>query len=111
MFSKELTAASSKPLILSLLAHGDNYGYNIIKQLKQLSNEKIIWSDAMLYPVLRRMENDKLITSYWQIEDGRKRKYYRITPAGKKEGARKTEEWQSTYDVLVKLRQPKLSTQ
>jgi len=49
---KELVAASSVPLILSILSEGDSYGYAIIQRVKDLSGGKINWTDGMLYPVL-----------------------------------------------------------
>ena len=76
MISKDLTAASSSALILSILAGGDNYGYQIIQSVRELSEEKIEWTDGMLYPVLHRMEARALIASYWKsASSGRRRKY------------------------------------
>jgi len=49
---KELVAASSVPLVLSILAEADSYGYAIIQRVKELSDGKIAWTDGMLYPVL-----------------------------------------------------------
>ena len=51
---KELVAASATPIILSILNDGENYGYEIIRTLKNLSDSEIQWTDGMLYPVLRR---------------------------------------------------------
>ena len=56
MINKELVAASTEPLILSLLADGESYGYALIQEVKRLSGDKIAWTDGMLYPVLHRME-------------------------------------------------------
>src|SRR6266850_1490403 len=55
MLEKELVAASTEPLILSLLSQGESYGYALIQEVKRLSEDKIEWTDGMLYPVLRRM--------------------------------------------------------
>ena len=46
---KELVAASSVPLVLSILSEGDNYGYAIIQRVKELSGGKIEWTDGMLF--------------------------------------------------------------
>ena len=51
MIEKELVAASTEPLILSLLAKGESYGYELIQEIKRLSGEEIRWTDGMLYPV------------------------------------------------------------
>ncbi len=94
MAYKTLVAASSKPLILSLLSHGKSYGYQIIKNVEVLSNGELSWTDAMLYPVLHRMEKDGLIQSEWVIlESGRKRKYYTITDKGRQEQTETRAQW------------------
>ena len=71
-------------MVLSILAGGENYGYEIIKQVKLLSGGQLEWSDGMLYPVLHRLERDGLIAGRWELTDeGRRRKYYRLTARGK----------------------------
>src|SRR5690349_8812467 len=85
MLSKDLIAASSKPLILSILADGENYGYAIIERVRDLSAEQIHWSEGMLYPVLHRLEKEGLIASRWVNADGgRERRYYRLKPEGRR---------------------------
>src|SRR5258706_12920 len=80
---KELVAASSVPLILSILSEGDSYGYAIIQRVKDLSGGKIEWTDGMLYPVLHWLEDRRMVRSRWEKADsGRKRKYSSIQPAG-----------------------------
>jgi DNA-binding PadR family transcriptional regulator len=104
MITKALTAASTKPLVLSVLEKGQNYGYRIIKEIEALSGGDLQWTDAMLYPVLKRMERDELITSHWvQTDRGRKRKYYEITPAGSEQLAADREEWLSVNRLFARL--------
>ena len=50
MLAKELVAASTEPLILSLLAKGESYGYALIQEVKRRSGDRIEWTDGMLYP-------------------------------------------------------------
>src|SRR5258706_16412295 len=77
MLAKDMVAASAKPLLLSILAEGESYGYEIIQKVRELSGGEIEWSDGMLYPVLPRLERDGLIDSEWkEAESGRERKYY-----------------------------------
>src|SRR5580698_727459 len=79
MITKELVAASTEPLILSLLSKGESYGYAIIQEVRKRSGDQIQWTDGMLYPVLHRMERNGLIKSRWmKLENGRKRKYYSL---------------------------------
>lgn len=104
MISKNLTAASTKPIILGILRSGRSYGYLIIKKIRELSGGKMLYSDGMLYPVLHRLEKEGLITSDWMMEEGAKpRKYYEITDAGKKALVAEQEQWQQVTEVLHAL--------
>lgn len=104
MISKELMAASTKPLILTILKRGESYGYQIIQDVKELSGGSLEWSDGMLYPVLHKLEKDGLVQSRWEVSDeGRRRKYYSITGEGREELSSAKSEWMSVHEVLVKL--------
>jgi DNA-binding PadR family transcriptional regulator len=109
MISKALMAASTKPIILVILQDGEDYGYNIIQRVKQLSGGTLEWSDGMLYPVLQRLEKDNLITSRWIVSDeGRYRKYYRITDAGREELAAEMAQWRVMLKALNLIWKPVL---
>lgn len=102
--NRELIAASTTPLVLAILGQGDGYGYALIKSVRELSGDQITWSDGMLYPVLRRLESQKLISSYWQVaESGRRRRYYTLEKAGRAELAHWREQWTMVGDVLNRL--------
>jgi PadR family transcriptional regulator PadR len=104
MLPKELVAASTEPLILSLLSKGESYGYALIQEIKRLSDDRIEWTDGMLYPVLHRMEDNGWIKSRWvEIENGRKRKYYSIRKDGQKALREKREHWSVISCVLSGL--------
>ena len=104
MLAKELVAASTEPLILSLLAQGESYGYALIQEVKRLSDDKIEWTDGMLYPVLHRMEANGWIKSRWvKIENGRKRKYYSIKKDGHKALKDKRQQWAALAGVFGAL--------
>jgi len=101
MIEKELVAASTEPLILTLLARGESYGYALIQEAKRLSEDKIEWTDGMLYPVLHRMEANRWIKSRWvKIENGRKRKYYSIKKEGRQALQEKREQWALVSSVF-----------
>jgi len=107
MVSKALVAASTKPMILSILLSGENYGYKIIQKAKNLSGGKLEWSDGMLYPVLHRLEKDGCIRSEWKISDeGRLRKYYRLTDKGREELEEERKQWLSVHAALSQLWKP-----
>jgi DNA-binding PadR family transcriptional regulator len=104
MISKELVAASTEPLILSLLSRGESYGYALIQDVKRLSGEALQWTDGMLYPVLHRMEQEGLIQSQWRESDaGRKRKYYSIKKQGRQTLDQQREQWKTVSTVLTRL--------
>jgi PadR family transcriptional regulator, regulatory protein PadR len=102
--SKDLIAASATPLVLSILTHGDSYGYAIIQRITELSDGEMVWAEGMLYPILHRLEKQKLIQSYWgKSENGRKRKYYRLKKAGSSELVRLLDNWRRVYGILNKI--------
>ena len=101
MVSKELVAASTRPLVLGVLSNGESYGYDIIREIRDRSGGQLEWSEGMLYPVLHRMEKEKLILATWKIgENGRKRKYYRISASGKRSMATDREQWLTVHNTL-----------
>ena len=104
MLSKTLVAASTKPMILSILIRGEDYGYQIIQRVKKISGGVLEWSDNMLYPVLHRMEDDGFLVSHRKLSDeGRLRKDYRLTEKGRKELESDRRQWTSVNEALVML--------
>ena len=112
MLSKELVAASTVPLVLSVLAEGEEYGYALIQRVRELSVGKIEWTEGMLYPVLHWMEAQELIESEWREADsGRKRKYYFLSKTGRKALQAERQQWMTVHETLIKLwkSQPRLT--
>ena len=98
---KDLVAASSTPLILSILADGESYGYAIVKRVGELSEGTLQWTEGMLYPLLHRLERQGYIEGRWgAAESGRKRKYYRITRSGQAHLADQQRQWQAVDEAL-----------
>jgi DNA-binding PadR family transcriptional regulator len=101
--SKDLVAASATPLLLAILAKGPSYGYAIIQEVRALSGGELEWSEGMLYPVLHRLEDQGLIESYEERGDtGRKRRYYRLRPEGRRALAEERRQWQVVHAALAK---------
>jgi DNA-binding PadR family transcriptional regulator len=99
--SKDLTAASSTPLVLAILADSDSYGYAILQRVRQLSGGHIEWTDGMLYPVLHRLERLGFVDARWEtVDSGRRRKYYSISPAGRLHLAEERRQWQTVDAAL-----------
>lgn len=104
MLSKELVAASTVPLVLSVLTQGESYGYKLIQRVRELSGGRIEWTEGMLYPVLHWMEDGGLIESEWrEAETGRKRKYYRLHKEGRKALQDEQQQWLTVHETLTKL--------
>lgn len=81
--SKNQIGAHSNLMILLILSDGDSYGYAITQELKQLSNSRIILKEGVIYPILKKLDEQKLIKSYWNIKaSDRPRKYYKILAKG-----------------------------
>jgi PadR family transcriptional regulator PadR len=104
MISKTLIAASTRPLVLTILKGGENYGYQIIQSIRRLSGGHLEWSEPMLYPLLQRMERDGLVKSRWQITDNKRlRKYYRLTDKGIEEQEKEKEQWFLVSGIFSRL--------
>lgn len=97
-------AASATPLVLSILSHGDSYGYEIIRQVREASGGAMEWADGMLYPILHRLEKKAWVESYWgKADTGRRRKYYRLCKAGRQELRAQREAWDGVHGLMRKL--------
>lgn len=91
---KSLLSGSTPLLILSLLKEGDKYGYEMIEQLAQRSDDTFLLKEGTLYPLLHTLEKEGLVKSYSKIApSGRERKYYHLTPAGGERLQYKEKEW------------------
>lgn len=91
--NKELMKGSTVILILSLLDRKDMYGYEMTKEIELKSNGVFALKEGTLYPILHTLEADRMVEAYWSEEGARKRKYYRITDAGRKGLKEKQAEW------------------
>lgn len=101
---KDLVAASAAPLVLGILAEGENYGYAIIQRVSQLSAGQLEWSEGLLYPLLHRLERLGQIEATWGTgESGRRRKYYRLTAPGRTALAEQRRAWRAVDATLGSL--------
>ncbi|QDU25423.1 lineage-specific thermal regulator protein [Anatilimnocola aggregata] len=92
-FERDLLRGSLDLMILSVLAGGKKYGYLLQKQVRDASAGRIDLPAGTLYPLLHRLEEDKLIRSSWDDESGRKRKWYELTAAGQKRLKSQAQQW------------------
>ena len=104
MISKNMAAASTKPIVLAILKAGENYGYQIIQQVRELSGGNLEWSEPMLYPVLKRMEKDGLIKAKWRMVDNKRfRRYFRLTDLGRAELEKEKAQWLAVHAIFSRL--------
>jgi PadR family transcriptional regulator PadR len=98
---KDLIAASATPLVLAILAEGDNYGYAILKRVRALSGGELEWTDGMLYPLLHRLRRLGYATTEWRTPlEGRRRQYYTITDGGRAVLADQQRQWVTVTRAL-----------
>lgn len=94
-------------IILAQLARGDNYGYEINKNIQQLTQGEYGFKEATLYTAFKRLESAGLISSYWGEDGpGARRRYYSITDEGKRRWEENSREWKTTralLDALISL--------
>ena len=90
---RRLVSGSMGMLILRLLSEKDRYGYEMIDTLKKRSENVFELKAGTLYPLLHGLEEKKFLNSYEQEVLGKVRKYYQITPEGRKHLEQKKEEW------------------
>jgi DNA-binding PadR family transcriptional regulator len=104
--SGELLRGSLDLMILSTLSDGPMYGYSIQKRLSEASKEAVQLQAGTLYPILHRLEADKLIRSRWEKSTGRPRKWYELTAAGNRRLYQQAYEWHSYVACLKQLLPP-----
>ena len=102
--SSDLLRGHTDTIILAQLARGDNYGYEINKNIQQLTNEEYGLKEATLYTAFKRLEQGGLIRSYWGEEGaGARRRYYAITDEGRAQLEERRQEWAHTRNLLNAL--------
>ncbi len=98
---KDLVAASATPLVLAILDEGENYGYAILKRVRELSGGEFEWTDGMLYPLLHRLHRLGYVTTEWRSPpEGRRRRYYAITEEGRVALSQQRQQWVTVTRAL-----------
>lgn len=100
--SKEIIKGSLQLIILEILSGGDEYGYNLAKEIRKRTDDLLKAGDGTLYPTLYKLEEKKLIKSYWNEDYSPKRKYYLITKKGKSFLKDHKSEWREFINMLEK---------
>jgi transcriptional regulator len=87
-------------LLLAVLAEAPGHGYEVSRRLSERSGGAFEVNEGSLYPALHRLERGQLVDSAWSISDGRRRRVYRLTPAGRREAQASQREWR-TFSAAV----------
>ena len=102
--SADLLRGYTDAVILRQLSSEDGYGYQISKQVANISGGRLELKEATLYTAFRRLESAGCIRSYWGDEQvGARRRYYSITEEGRKKLGEEVQVWRETREVLDRL--------
>lgn len=100
----DLIRGNIDAIILCTLSAGDSYGYEILKDIAQTSRGAYEMKEPSLYTSLKRLEVQGFVESYWGNEtQGARRKYYRMTDAGKKERDEAVARWNGVKVIIDRL--------
>ena len=102
-FNAELVRGSLDLMVLSVLSHGQMYGYSIQQSLSTATRGRVPLPAGTLYPLLHRLEAAKLIRSRWEDAGGRRRKWYEITRTGRAWLTAHAGQWRAYAEIICEL--------
>lgn len=111
MYSSELIKGTLKTIVLKLLAeHKKMYGYEITQMVKEMTKDKIQITEGALYPTLHALEAEGILITETEYIGKRVRKYYSLSPDGKKLSKEKVNEFADFMNTMkflldIKLKQ------
>ena len=98
---QDLRKGSTALLALHVLDEEPMYGFQLVEALRARTGGVLDFAEGMLYPMLHKLERGGLLTAEWRPSvDGPPRKYYRLTPAGRDELARRRGDWVRFADAV-----------
>jgi PadR family transcriptional regulator PadR len=92
-------------LILRLLARRPMHGYELVQSLKNAGGESLAFGEGCVYPILHRLEAEKLLAKSRQAVAGRQRLVYRVTPAGRERLAASVSAWRRVTAAVSQVLQ------
>ncbi len=103
-FAADLLRGHTDTIVLGALRDGDRYGFEIYKAIRDATGGRHEIKEATLYATYRRLVKDGLVEAYWGDESqGGRRKYYRLTDAGRAVYRTNVAAWVATRDVIDTL--------
>jgi PadR family transcriptional regulator PadR len=101
---QNLTKNCNETLILAILTDGKKHGYQLALEVEEKSDGFFIFNHGTLYPILHKLEKEGLVNGAWQQEGPkRKRKYYTLTPKGRKYLASRKDEWHNFIKYFLAI--------
>jgi transcriptional regulator len=89
-------------ILKTLDVMGPLHGYGVARRIEDTSRNRLTLNYGTLYPALLKLEQEGFVTAEWgQSENNRRAKFYSLTPAGRKQLARETREWEQTADLIA----------
>lgn len=106
--SVDLLQGTLDMLILKVLVFGPVHGRGIANHIRQTTQDVLSVEQGSLYPALHRLERAGLIEGKWEVrgELARELKYYRLTPAGRKQLRTETSQWETLVAAIARVMQP-----
>jgi transcriptional regulator len=102
--TRDLQKGSAEMILLALLEDRARHGYELAKLIETQSDNRLQFHVASLYPMLYRLERKKLVEGKWVEKAGeRRRRFYRLTPLGRKTLAEQRRNWREFVEALNSL--------
>lgn len=108
VLSRDVKKGSAELLVLSLLDERPRHGYELARTIEQQSGGAITFTSATLYPTLHTLERQGWLKAKWVDRAGeRRRRYYDLTPAGRRALAAHRQGWKTFISALTTIGFPK----
>ena len=103
----EFLQGTLEVLVLRSLQPGPNHAYGVAQFLKQQSGDEFVVDNGSLYPALQRLLQRDWISAQWKTSpNGRRARYYRLTPLGRKQLVVATSKWQRFAEAMARILAP-----
>src|ERR1700689_2778616 len=91
-------------VLKTLDALGPQHGWGIARRIEQISGDLLALNQGSLYPLLLKLEHEGSITSEWGAsENNRRARFYRLTPAGRKQLQAEERDWEQTAGIIARF--------
>jgi transcriptional regulator len=103
----DLLQGTLEMMVLRTLLRGPANGYQIARTIEQMSDDVLDVDHGSLYPALHRLEKRGWLSAKWEISETKRRaKYYRLTPAGRKQLAAEQSKWERLTAAIGRVMRP-----